>query len=519
MAYITSDRYKEVIYSQDCRHKLKIWFNNVELEDADIYCEKLTVSSRIIPNGSKVFMLENFISKEATLILHEVDLSTIKDQVKISIGTLVDNEYEYVPIGIFNIQDKPTTDNGKTTIKLRDNSVKFDFGYNAKDLIENNGGVASLLQVLQDICNQAGVVCNITEFLGSEDLIGIYDNTITGRNYVAYIAGQAGAIPTINREGELIFVYINNLITHEIPLHFVEKYTDGDLYKISRVAYESGIIKIEKGTTDNDTLFLDTSNPYITSQDQIDGILEIVNDFEINSFSTGKIIGNPAIDSYDLISITDGDNVYRTLATNDLVYNGVIIQTFDTQIGLEERKENVSLKGEDSFKKWARTQIDNINAEIKLTTGRVDTIEISNNEAIEEIQNKFDGYTPLNKTSELEKSVTQIQTDTYSKIQIDTKLKDGSVTKLKSTTLTADDEGLTVDKDGSNTKSNLDADGLEIIDKTGSTQQVLLEAKYDETLGETIVRSKNMRVEKYLNIGTHSRIEDYEDGTGIFYIG
>lgn len=519
MAYITSDRYKEVIYSQDCRHKLKIWFNNIELEDADIYCEKLTVSSRIIPNGSKVFMLENFISKEATLVLHEVDLSTIKDQVKISIGTLVDNEYEYVPIGIFNIQDKPTTDNGKTTIKLRDNSVKFDFGYNGKELIDNNGGVASLLQVLQDICNQAGVVCNITEFLGSEDLIGIYDNTITARTYVAYIAGQAGAIPTINRDGELIFIYINNLITHEIPLHFVEKYTDGDLYKISRVAYESGIIKIENGTTDNDTLFLDASNPYITSQDQIDGILEIVNNFEINSFSTGKIIGNPAIDSYDLISITDEGNTYKTLATNDLTYNGVIIQTFATEIGLEERKENVSLNGENTFKKWAKTEIDRVDARITQEVGRIDTIEISNNEAIQEIQNKFDGYTPLNQTLELEKSVTQIQTDTYSKIQIDTKLKDGSVTMLKSTTLTADDEGLTVDKDGSKTKSNLDADGLEIIDKTGASEEVLLEAKYDEELGETIVRSRNMRVEKYLNIGTHSRIEDYENGTGIFYIG
>ena len=90
---------------------------------------------------------------------------------------------------------------------------------------------------------------------------------------------------------------------------------------------------------------------------------------------------------------------------------------------------------------------------------------------------------------------------------------------LKSTTLTADDEGLTVDKNDSKTKSNLDADGLEIIDKTGASQEVLLEAKYDEELGETIVRSKNMRVEKYLNIGTHSRIEDYENGTGVFWIG
>ena len=519
MAYITSDRYKEVIYSQDCRHKLKIWFNDVELENADIYCEKLTVSSRIIPNGSKVFMLENFISKEATLILHEVDLSVIKDQVKISIGTLVDNEYEYVPIGIFNIQDKPTTDNGKTTIKLRDNSVKFDFNYNGKELIDNNGGSATKLQILQDICNQAGVVCNITEFLGSEDLIGIYDNTITGRTYVSYLAGQSGAIPTINRDGELIFVYINNLVVHEIPLHFVEKYSDGDLFKISRVVYESGIIKYESGTTDNDTLFLDSSNPYLGTQSQIDNILEIVNGFEINSFSTGKIIGNPAIDSYDLISITDGDNTYITLATNELVYNGVIIQTFDTEIGLEERKENVSLNGENTFKKWAKTEIDRVDARITSEAGRIDTIEISNTEAIKEIQNKFDGYTPLNQTLELEKSVTQIQTDTYSKIQIDTKLKDGSVTMLKSTTLTADDEGLTVDKNDSKTKSNLDADGLEIIDKTGASQEVLLEARYDENLGETIVRSKNMRVEKYLNIGTHSRIEDYENGTGVFWIG
>lgn len=380
MAYInfkncTKEEYENVIYSQDCRHKLRIWFNNVELEDADIYCEKLTVSSRIIPNGSKIFMLENFISKEVTLILHEVDLSVIKDQVKISIGTLVNEDYEYVPVGIFNIQDKPTTDNGKTTIKLRDNSVKFDFNYNGKDLINNNSGSATKLQILQDICNQAGVVCNITEFLGSEDLIGIYDNTITGRTYVSYLAGQAGAIPTINRDGELIFIYINNLVVHEIPLHFVEKYSNGDLFKISRVVYESGIIKYEKGTTDNDTLFLDSSNPYVSSDKQVQSILEIVNGFEINSFSTGKIIGNPAIDSYDLISITDEGNTYKTLATNDLTYNGVIIQTFNTEIGLEARKENVSLNSDDTWKKNAKTEIDNIKAEVRITTEQVGKVE------------------------------------------------------------------------------------------------------------------------------------------------
>ena len=90
---------------------------------------------------------------------------------------------------------------------------------------------------------------------------------------------------------------------------------------------------------------------------------------------------------------------------------------------------------------------------------------------------------------------------------------------LKSTTVTINSDGQTVDKSGSPVKTNTDADGLSIIDKTGATEEILLEAKYDEELGETKVRAKNIIVEKYFVIGTHSRIEDYEDGTGIFYIG
>ena len=43
--YAVSNRYKEVIYSQDCRHKLRVWFNNVEYADVDNICEKLTVKS------------------------------------------------------------------------------------------------------------------------------------------------------------------------------------------------------------------------------------------------------------------------------------------------------------------------------------------------------------------------------------------------------------------------------------------------------------------------------------------
>lgn len=378
MAYITSNEFEKTIYNQSNNHDLKLWFNDIELENADIYCEKLTVKSRILPDdASKRFSLDNFIAKEATLILHDVDLTTITDKVKISIGTLVGETYEYVPIGIFNIQDKPTTDGNKTTIKLRDNAVLFDYNYNAKPLIDENGGKATKLQILHDICKQIGVVCNITEFNGSNDEIGIYDNTIKARTYIAYLAEQAGAIPTIDRNGELIFVYINNLTTVRIPLSIVEKYEIGDKYRISRVVYEDGIRKfenIEEGNSLHDNLYLNASNPYFSNKEQIDLIADIVDGFEIDSLMTGKIFGNPAIDSYDIIEIYDDyveeeTVIARTLANYEMIYNGVLTSNYKTQIGLEQKTENVSLNSEPTFRKYAKTSIDNINNDIELIVG------------------------------------------------------------------------------------------------------------------------------------------------------
>ena len=266
----TKLEYENVIYSQQAEHKLKLFFNNVELQDADTYCEKFTVKPRIVPNGAKSFSLNNFISKEAELILRDIDTSIIQDQVNISIGTLVNNTYEYVPIGIFNIQDQPTTDKNKTTIKLRDNSVKFDFNYNAEPLITENGGSATKLQILQDICSQANVTCNITSFIGYLDEVGIYDNSITARQYIANIAEQAGKIATINREGELIFIDLNDLTTWEIPLEVVEKYEVGTSYKIGKIVYEDGISRYETEDSNDDTLFLDANNDYIDNSNLIE---------------------------------------------------------------------------------------------------------------------------------------------------------------------------------------------------------------------------------------------------------
>lgn len=524
MAYITSEGYKNVIYSGDANSRIRIWIDDVELEDADYYCEKLSVSSRILPkDASKRFSLDNFVSKELTLILHNVEINN-NNKIKISLGILVDNDYEDIPLGIFNIQGIPTTDKDKKIIKLRDNSVLFDFNYNGQTLIDENGGTATKLQILKDICNQANVVCNIEEFIGANETFGFYDDSITARTYISYLAEQAGAIPTINRDGELIFIYLNNLATQRIPLSIVEKYTIGENYKISRVVYEDAIRKFEFGPNDYDNLFLNSANPFISSQEQIQEIYNIVNGFEINSISTGKIIGDPAIDHYDLVEIYDDyvedENVIaKTLANQNFIYNGVMTTNFDTEIGLEQKKENVNINSEATFKKWAKTSIDNNTAEISMISSNITTLNTTVNNNYQEIVKKFDDYIPQGDLITVENTVKQLQTDTYTKTEINTKLTDGSVTKVLSTAGTFDENGLTIEKTNAKTKGNFNETGVTVMDATGSSNTELLFAGYDENLKETIVRSKNMNVTKYFTIGKNSRMEDYEDGTGVFYIG
>ena len=422
--YSSENPYQDAIYSQGETNDLRIWFDDVELEDADRYCESITRTARIIPDdGAKRFSLDNFVSTSVEVILHDVDPSIIKDQVKISIGTDIgNNEFEYIPLGVFNIQDVPETNGNKITIKLRDNRVKFDFNYDAYPLIQSLGGTATKRQILEDICEKAGVENIIQHFNNEEDEIGIFDNSIQAQTYVSYLMEQAGLIATINRNGELAAIDLSNLYKWRIPLSIVEGWDKGDPYKIERVVYESGIIKYETSSDESlDTLYINSANPYITSDTQVEDILEKLQNFEIDSITTKRVLGNPAIDPYDIIEVyndLDGTNdvAFRTLGNTSYTFNGVHRDSFNTQIGREERTENVSKNSNEAKFKRAFTEIDNVEGTVRINTSNIETINATANNAIEgvgEINRNLANYYTIEQTNDLISEASQGITNTF----------------------------------------------------------------------------------------------------------
>lgn len=171
--------------------------------------------------------------------------------------------------------------------------------------------------------------------------------------------------------------------------------------------------------------------------------------------------------------------------------------------------------------------------------------EISDREIRAEVSSIADNVNDLTKENgvidQIEQSVTQIQTDTYTKTEINTKLTDGSVTKVKSTSGTFDENGMHYLQSNAKTGSTINHLGLEVNEVT-QVNGVSVEgndllfagyvdgtkvdstkpnynAKLKDFEGQSVVYTRNVITDNYFVIGSHSRLEDYEDGTGIFYIG
>ena len=98
-------------------------------------------------------------------------------------------------------------------------------------------------------------------------MVNVWDNTLTAREYISYIAEQAGSFACIGRDGKLYFKKIGES-TSALNKKFFKSMKYGEKFKISRIAYEDGIQDFKQGSIENSTVWINQENLYITSQNQ-----------------------------------------------------------------------------------------------------------------------------------------------------------------------------------------------------------------------------------------------------------
>ena len=187
--YNTSTKYKNDVYK--CRqHELKIYIDGKQVNDS--YILDCIPTHELFDNKIE---LGGTPMQEVELKLHNNAIPSTYKEVYIESGILND---EIVPVGYFIIKKIEVEDAYTTKITVCDYMDKFEFKFDASKYIPCTIGI-----LLQKMCDEANVELATKIFLNSDTLVGTYDNTLTARKFLGWIAEQAGGFAYIGRDGKL----------------------------------------------------------------------------------------------------------------------------------------------------------------------------------------------------------------------------------------------------------------------------------------------------------------------------
>lgn len=357
-----------------------------------------------MPESLKKIRVEYGILINHALTVAEVNAMLVGTLNGIPVKSLSSNDssFEMIPIGIYNVDDYTDNDDNTITIKALDNMIKFEFNYDGSELISK--GEATLLEVAQDICKKAGVELNSTSFLNSDKKVAVYDNTVTARKYISYIAESAGGFACIDRKGKLCFRKFYQDET-EIPLEIFGEYKWGEEFKISKVSYEDGIRSFKFGDDTRNNLWINQENMYIVDEDQVQKIYNEIKDLTSNTFE-GKTVIDPAIDLGDKIVI-DGKNV---IYQGEMSLEGSFIAQISSKIQIKQKEETtVKKESQKVVNRKVQSRIDQ--AEGKIEQLVEETSEQSQKltkveQTVDSISQKVSDIEDLTQTTEGIKTVT-----------------------------------------------------------------------------------------------------------------
>lgn len=505
-----------------------------EIDSKITYDDKLISSEQLfnispVTNSSLLKSVMKELEFESSI---QVPINTI---VNYEFGLKINDSYEYINFGNYVVYSCEYNEDTQTY-----NYICYDkMLFSMKEYINLQHGTFPM--TVREYINNLCIDCGL-EFENINDIFANYDKTIendlyanlgyTYRDIFDELSQVTASNICISNENKVEIRYFNDTndtideeYLKDINVKFCEKYGPINSIVLSRSAGSDSVyLQDETSVETNGLCEIKISDNQIMNfndrSDYLDDILDKLNGIEyyVNDFASTGILYYEVCDKFN---IKVGENTYNCILFNDepKITQG-IVENIYTNKPEETNTDYMHADKDDRKLNQVYIMAKKQEGEIEALVSKTETIDTTINNNYQELTEKFDGYTPINKTVEIENSVTQLQTDTYTKTEINTKLKDGSVEMVKTTLVTVDHNGTTWDKSDSKVKSNADAVGFKIIDKTGAEGKTILDAGYDAETGETRVLVDRIKVNS-IKVGSYSQIEDFIDekgreGLGIF---
>lgn len=388
MAYNVTKRFREIVYSGGALYTCTLKIDDEIVPISQI--SKITISNPIIDTSSQTFYVGSFISQKIVIKFKNLDNLNIQSNVDVSldIGLNVDGEIVNVPIGKFVIDD--LSENYQETCEI----TCLDYAVKMKPNIDYSPcfveGKATIDTIFEYICTYFGVQFDENYPKTNGDIeIGTYNSAISGKKWISYISEIKGCNAKFGRDGILYLKPLKQVSNVSINALKSAKWQLGEKYQISRVVYFDAIRNFTSGTETNNTLFIRQENPFIKDQTTIDNIYEVVKDTIIWNLSTENY-GDITLDPWDNITYTLGDNTYPTLMNVDLTYEMNISSKNEIKIPTKQQEITTNVVNADYLnEKTIRTELDNINSQVRIIATNSTNFQNQTQENIENINNNL----------------------------------------------------------------------------------------------------------------------------------
>lgn len=237
---------------------MKILVNNIDISS------RLLEFKRSNEMNSDALLLGNSPIVQVALKLDNQD-GFLNDLLDYPFIISYDNQNQ---MGFYRAYQKPEKYTGELSVTLYDNMYLFNLRYESQ--LEYPTTIA---KQLEEMSSNVGIL--IHKNMLSQDIlskeINWYDNTIPMRNYLGWIAELGGFNVFANADGEIVF---RDLAAASHSTIDIETYSKDELITFSRVCFDNGLLKLEKGTDEGNTLYLSSNNPYIDSETSLDEIYQ-----------------------------------------------------------------------------------------------------------------------------------------------------------------------------------------------------------------------------------------------------
>ncbi len=376
MAYITSENYKSMIYSEDSNQTLTLVINGK------------TVNSDYIRNFNlkeTIFETDYFSLGSATISEVELELDNdVLDEIgtfnEIEVShnlSLTDDTVETIPLGKYIVKKIDNQSNLYTKYTLYDYMDKFNVEIDFSSIVP-----CTRYEVLEYICEQCGVPLKNKSILNGDVLVNVYDNSITARTYLSLLSERSGGFAYITRDNMLEIKSFSEVDSIDLPLNRIGEYIVNNKRTISKLIYENATQKFEIGDDSGEIIFLNSDSPFSCSQEEVENIFNVINGLSYQSLEL-RIWGDPSVDRGDIIKA----NNLISFAQKEWTFGNGFYGKYKTTLKDSQNKSYVSKLSNSQKIRRVQSKLNEIEGEIKLVVEETD----ENTQAISDLKISLDG--------------------------------------------------------------------------------------------------------------------------------